>query len=76
MQIAHACRAAARVLPCGRCRTDVAPPGRWHPAHPSSELVHAYKVDFPARSKARAVAVGCQLAVAIERLGAGVTARQ
>ena len=76
MQIAHACRAAVRALPYGCWRTDVAPPGRWHPAHPSSELVHAYKVDFPARSKARAVAVGCQLAVAIERLGAGVIARQ
>ena len=62
--------------PRGCCRAGVTPPGRWHPAHPSSELVHAYKVDFPAKSKARAAAVGCQLAVAIERLGSGVAAAQ
>ena len=75
MQIAHASWAAARALPHGCWRTDVAPFGRWHPAHASSELKRTRKAAFSAQSK---VGVGgdCQLAVAIERLGAYVAAAQ
>ena len=75
MQIAHASWAAARALPHGCWRTDVAPSGRRRPAHPSSEIERAHKAAFSAQSK---VGVGdcCQLAVAIERLGADVAAAQ
>ena len=61
--------------PRGRWRTDVAPSGRWRPAHPSSELERAHKAAFSAQSKA-SVGDCCQLAVAIERLGTDVAAAQ
>lgn len=75
MQVGHASWAAARALPHGCWHTDVAPSGRRRPAHPSSEFKRAHKAAFSAQSKA-GVGDCCQLAAAIERLGADVTARQ